>query len=193
MSDGVGSKRNSHIGSREIVRSLYKVVKETETLNTDNINTFVERVHQHWIHKFKNFDRQSINCTVLAIVVFPNIAIQLQIGDGLNLMIANQQVYLFPNIDLEFSNVSHSISGKLNLSNWRVNFVHAKYNEIKFLLATDGFSDDIKEDMYFEIYKRLYIELNKVTKKTRNKLLTNVLIDWGKNGSNDDKTILMMM
>ena len=85
VSDGLGSKLHSHIGSRKLCYTAYKIVKELgNKLSKILPIKLVEKIYKRWIEVIssKGLDIKECSATMLILVVFKNRAIAIRLGDG---------------------------------------------------------------------------------------------------------------
>lgn len=83
VSDGLGSKGYSEIGSKALCDSAYEIVKESENALKDwTAEMFVERVHGRWIEKLAGYEVADCYTTMLILLLLPKRLLAVRLGDG---------------------------------------------------------------------------------------------------------------
>jgi len=190
VSDGLGSKENSQIGSKAAVRSVITASRMVapETGGAD----IIRLVHAVWRVKLTGMDIRSCGCTCLFAIRFAaGRLFAAALGDGIIAIDNGGKRETLELTGKDFSNSTDAMDS-CKPQDWR------SYDEqvpggLKMMLATDGVSDDIEEDGMFDFVDFV---INQVTERTeqrgRNGYLKMLLNRWGRPHSGDDKTLIVI-
>lgn len=191
VSDGVGSKPYSDIGSYWACKCLNKVFHEFQNDNkTASLSSLLKYHKSLWEYKISPYLPNDCAATLLFAVILGKQLFLGRLGDG---MICLKQkrgfTILTDSKDTSFSNITSCLNNKTKYSDWELFVCETK--ELEFvLLATDGVADDIESN---EMKKSFAVEFNNTIVNTKNcsrtKKINSILNDWPPNFNGDDKTI----
>ena len=181
--DGLGSKRYSHIGSKQLCQAVVQSVKIFD-FNKD-LKLFNDILKYIWKMNIYPLMENEALSTVLFVVIKNNKVYIANSGDGGIIILGKKDVVL--NNDGIFSNVTSPFGyEKLN---WKI---YEEKDIEAILLCTDGVYDDLKKEKIVE-FTRNYINYYKnLFPVKRAKDIKNMLRNWPVKGHSDDKTILAL-
>lgn len=191
VADGVGSHKYSRKGSRAVVRAVGDVFAdfvagklERKKLTATIYERFRSKIHQ------KYHTQASTTCLFIAITEAHGIFLG-QVGDGLAVLKINGEAKYISAKDDEFSNVVQPLSPANGNCRWTTHhFDINQDDEIEIFLSTDGISGDVIPGHEEECLDYFLKKISAV-KKHRSRELKKILLNWSKNGSNDDKTVIV--
>lgn len=198
VADGLGSAKQSHIGSQKAVELLENMIQEN--LNNDvilsetEITDFNKRLIEKWEASFPDQMRE-YDTTLLYLIIFTHGVLVGSIGDGLILYSMENEVVYIKEGKNSFSNQTYSLSSHQALDYFTSIYQPIMFKEklpIVFILATDGVSDDLKPDMIQELPAYLYEELkgNGVVKMQN--IIGSWLLNWETQHHSDDRTFCIL-
>ena len=187
VSDGLGSKLHSNVGSRKLCYTAYKIAKELgNKLSKILPLKFVEKIHKRWLEVISSngLDVQECSATMLILVVFKNRAFAIRLGDGfIALSYDNSVKILSDKKEENFANETYCLSSHLYLE--EIEFLDVKFSNFTgAVLCTDGLM--MKDDSYEAFTKDFLNEYKGRKRKKAKNEIYKWLKDW--TGS-DDKTL----
>jgi len=173
VSDGMGSKKYSQIGSKTLTNIVIK-----EATRFYNKKIFEKRILTLYKQKIKPISFNDTLSTLLFVIIKDKKTYIAKIGDGMIVGIGKKNIIIEE--DKNFANITTAF-GIDKLKWWEFDF---EFDTL--FLATDGISDDIEDKKNFVIdFSKYFFKYPK-----RKKELKNLLLNWPVKGSNDDKTLL---
>lgn len=122
VSDGLGSRENSQIGSKMICESIIQVLNNYEEYEDYPIKEYlIPKIHEEWIRRLKSYDISTCYATLLACIVTSNKIIAIRLGDGfLGIKLENKVEVLFDRKEHYFANQTDCMTEELELKLWEV-------------------------------------------------------------------------
>lgn len=191
VSDGMGSKKYSRIGSRLICSAIYKTAKKFGRISEENYFDFLQESHMLWKKLTRPYPINELSCTVLVLIVARDYIFKAQLGDGEIIIEKDEVIEYEPSLSHEFTNISYGLRNEFDKRLWNVKYIHGVHEKLRFFMCTDGISNDIKVENFLGFYKALLDSYNDITNKERVTHLNHILDSWKKKGSLDDKTIVL--
>jgi serine/threonine protein phosphatase PrpC len=193
ISDGLGSKKHSDIGSKMACKAVIKTVKQMLSNNKikHSVEKLLETIHKNWIELLKNNEISDCSTTCLFAIKYKSKLIVAQLGDGAIIVISkdrDKSFVLRDDKDNLFSNMTFCLNEKFVKEQWKIKIVDTK-NILTVILCTDGISEDIKPEYQIQFAKEFYLSHKYLRKNQREKRVRKMLKDWHLSGSKDDKTI----
>jgi len=174
VSDGMGSRKFSQIGSK-VLTSI--VVKEAKRFYGNKIS-FEKKILKLYKQKIRPLKIDDTLSTLLFVIIKNNKTYIAKVGDGMIVGIGKENIVI--DDDKNFSNLTTAFSID-RLKWWEFDF---EFDTI--FLATDGISDDIEDKLKFvKSFSKYFFKYPK-----RKQELKYMLLNWPVKGSNDDKTLL---
>ena len=188
LSDGLGSKKISQIGSKAICES---VVEEAVALKQDLADIppseFVFNVHSRWLEKLTPHIISECYATVLALVFYSGRLLALRLGDGFIGFWTNDGVHvLFDRKEDYFANETDCLTESYNIDKFE--FVEYEVSEMNGgVMCSDGIPIGEMNENDLESFTKDFIEgYNTMNVDEINKDIESWVKDWQ---SIDDKTL----
>lgn len=199
VSDGLGSKEFSSIGSACVCRAVdYSVcacLQEGcfDIENPDLRESFFDRVRDTWLSLIAPLTPDNASATCLFFLRYGDGKVWLgMLGDGCAAaVLANgTTVVLAEGKDESFSNMTESLRRETRASDWKIQGF-SEESCVAALLCTDGVADDLVD---MEGFARAFTDscggLSTVTAASNT---ADMLIDWPTPKHSDDKTLACML
>lgn len=189
VSDGLGSKLYSHIGSKTLCWTAYNIVRKLK-FNKKLMNIkpleLTKIIHKKWIEKLsrKGLDIKQCSATMLVLVVLNKRIIAIRLGDGfISISYDDSIKVLFDKKEDNFANETYCLSSNLYVD--EIEFFDIKFKKFfGAILSTDGLI--LKDNVYEEFTQDFLNDYKSKTRKKAKDEIYNWLKDW--TGA-DDKTI----
>lgn len=195
VSDGVGSKSLSQIGSTQACVATIKLAQYlSKSTVIQNKQQILYLFHAYWLSLLEsNHIEECATTCLFAIRINQKIFIAM-LGDGLiTILRKDQQIHFIEQQDLNgFSNMTFSLNKHFNVEQW--NFLVVDSHDIDMIcLCTDGISEDIqfsqRENFFRDLYDTYKLQTIRKIKCDIRKWLKN----WGVKNHQDDKSIAILM
>lgn len=185
--DGMGSKKQSHIGSRLACRAAYDVIRRAD-FEIDG-KVLIEKIYRRWLFLLGNVSRRDAVTTCL--ICWGNsagVVRYFQLGDGR--IIASDIQCKGEGTNFGNETTGLGVSGKY--SDWFVGeFVLGKNQGLAMM--TDGISEDLELGCENQLLRSLVGSMKGQTKRRAKKNLVQELSDWPTPNHLDDKTIAVVI
>ena len=192
VSDGLGSRKFSEIGSESLVSAAIKILISREGIISDaeDLKNFVAEIHSRWLTSLEvqNFSVEDCNCTCLIMVVSPEKIYAARLGDGFIGFIADEKFFcMFDEKEDRFINETDCLTENFFVNEWQ--FFELSY---KFfggaVVCTDGvtFGENKAEKFVSDFCRENFNRpLEDILQE-----LKHLLKNWK---SSDDKTISFIL
>lgn len=188
VADGLGSVENSKIGSIRAVKSVKKAIIEWRKLKQKKKEILFKLIHFYWNLFIDDEKLERKDCLTTCLLVYidkiDNYCLIGQLGDGLIYLKSGDNTFITKN-NIDF-NYTQSLGNVKNINDWKIYQSEIDINNFKYIIATDGVSDDIAESKEEPFLDYL---INKLKMKKQNLVLKNILKEWETKFHKDDKTI----
>lgn len=197
VSDGLGSKKYSHIGSAAVCKSVCKWANIWSKHKELCFNDILRFIYSDWVMRVSPKVPSDCACTVLICICIKKTIFFAQMGDGM-ICINSADESLFSSdfiIDDKsdsFSNMTDAFSNNFDLSKFITKKLETKYVK-SIVMATDGISDDLKASLRISFSKSISEECAANKRRKNKKTLDDMLIDWPVPKHSDDKTIVVII
>ncbi|MFI3230083.1 MAG: protein phosphatase 2C domain-containing protein [bacterium] len=202
VSDGLGSKKFSHIGAKIICEVIEE--KVLNTLEYKNLESFAKIINREWVHRINRagYNVKDFYATCLFCIIKNDNVYLGQLGDGFICSVSTKSNKTKSALVLKDSNENHFINETLclnkifNLKEWKLKHLILNKNEdFIIVLATDGLSicnnEDEKIISFCKELKKEYCNFkNYIQNKDVQDDITRWLTNWK---SDDDKTIAFII
>ena len=195
VSDGMGSKPYSDLGSKMACMSVAKEI-ELFVKNKHSsypISQLFENVVERWKKSILPHDVKECSATCLFVFATKTKILTARLGDGMICLLGKesaQSVALTDDKDGSFSNATCSLSDSSAVQE----FKYAIYDRSLFkgvVLSTDGISSDMNSGKELPFAEDIFCELKKMFFWKRNAFLRNMMEKWPVPHHTDDKTIVV--
>jgi serine/threonine protein phosphatase PrpC len=193
VADGLGSKKNAHIGADAVCKAVCEAVKIWIKSEDTPTSLLIRLIHSIWEVRVHPYDRAECGTTCLFSVYLQNGKLVMgQLGDGEICLIQNNRLYVLNEKEDDFGNLTKSINQVTKASEWKVDVVDVSQTDFTLFLATDGVTEDlIKQKQYeFILFLRDKI-VSREKQRERNQELREILNNWITKHSLDDKTMIV--
>lgn len=189
VSDGMGSKPFSDIGSKTVVRTALDSLGIAE----EGDKEFVTSLYGRWLKRIKPINPGDAAATCLvAIRVKSNLIRLFQLGDGVILYRSNGVVSVVSPPGNTFTNETTALGVSKKFSDWAITEVKLSTRGDGVILMSDGISEDLPQESLPDFMESLYQSLRKKSIRNRNTWLKRELLDWPTPGHSDDKSIAVI-
>lgn len=191
VSDGLGSSKNSHVGSKMAVKAVKKAIFEWRKLKNQKLNTLLKLTHIFWKLYISDLELETKDCLTTCLFSYVDFVKRFviigQLGDGLILFKSGDNSYISQSS--EIYNYTQALGSTNNLKNWVIEKLDYNANDLTLFLATDGISEDIISGKEFDFSDYLIKEMCLMKKVQRNYFLRSKLKNWPTKYHSDDKTM----
>lgn len=192
VSDGLGSKKTSEIGSRALCESACEIVSghryEMEGMTPAS---FAEMVHQRWLEKMEPHQISDCYATMLLLLVLPGKILATRLGDGFVSVWADGETrVLFDRKEDHFANETDCLTEEFAIE--KLECLEMPYTRFHGgILCSDGVEIGNMTDLEIASFTRDFI--GEYRSYPEEKLLSEVsgwLKDWT---GTDDKTLAFVL
>lgn len=191
VSDGVGSKKHSDIGSKEVIKAVKQAIKTWYQFPHASANHLLSLIHTYWEMGILPYDRDDCSATCLfAVILNDNRCIIGQVGDGVILFKLGKDHYVLHEKEDDYVNVTLPLH-LARRKDWKIEdfFIDDSF---EILLATDGVSEDLIKEKRFHFMTDLVEKISDVKgQKKKNSKIKNMLKKWGNPYNSDDKSLII--
>ena len=193
VSDGVGSCALSHFGSRALCLSVIEEIENWADKENIDSNKFISKAHQTWLNKVKKHGASNCSATCLFVIRTGNMLTIGHLGDGVILVFKDDLLQDFLCFEEEkeesFSNITDTITEKLNIDKWRIHRISIEECHAIFL-CTDGISESTND--LVELLREIFKECSSMHSLDREHILATSIKKYFDPINGDDKTIVCM-
>lgn len=198
VADGLGSCKNSNIGSEYAVECItelmendlekYKVVSDEMLMILNN------KLIDRWRYELSQDNYLTYDTTILYAIYIGDTLIVGGIGDGMILCLYDDKTYDLSWDKNEFSNrtVSMGARNSKELIRSKIIPLFKKSFPVTVILMTDGISDDLKEKSKQELPKYIQLKLIEIGIEQLQSELIDWILNWKTQGHTDDRTLCML-
>jgi len=191
VSDGLGSRPKSEIGSQAACLSVFEAAKAYWKNPEAKIEDVLRLVHSHWLINIAPYDPSECSATCLFVIRTDGRCLLAQLGDGLIAACGtgcSESHLLSDSKHDSFSNFTESLGQKFRPNQWQCRTLPAEGLN-SFALCTDGISDDLIIERQIDFAHELFRTYSKCGYQKRTWEVYRWLKDWPVPGHSDDKTI----
>ena len=139
LSDGLGSRKNSKMGSRTLCESIVEVTEEMQE-SFDNFNNtfFVKCIHKRWLAKLQMYDVAECYATMLFLIAYENRILAARLGDGfIGIWFDDNLKTLFDQKTDYYANETDCLTENLLIE--KIEFYEAKFSQLHgAIMCSDG-------------------------------------------------------
>jgi protein phosphatase 2C-like protein len=192
VSDGMGSKSLSHLGSKCICECVYDVVSNyTFDLDVISFKDIIYACHEEWKKRLSDFDIKQCYATLLVAVVRENTVKAARLGDGFLVIYADGKVTcLYDKKENYFANETDCLKEELDRE--KIEIVEIEYSRFHGALScTDGVEIGTMQEEDITGFTQEFVD--EYSYKEKDKVIEEIeswLKDWP---GMDDKTLAFVM
>ena len=203
VSDGLGSKKFSAIGSKKagpaVNNSIKKILQERNSLDEEKFGAaLITNLAQEWKTLISPKAAEDCSATCLFIIITANNIYCFRLGDGMIFLkaIANptdgsNDVLLQDDKSGDFSNSTVSLSNSNMMLSWETKKLN-KNDYSNIVLTTDGISSDLQPGSEGAFVTGLLENLKNKPDFIRRIILHRMIKNWPVPKHTDDKTIVVV-
>lgn len=188
LSDGLGSKKTSQIGSKAICESIVEeAVELKQSLADISPSELIFNVHRRWIEKVLPYTVEECYATILALVFYSGRLLAVRLGDGFIGFWTNDGIHvLFDKKENYFANETDCLTESYNIDQFE--FVEYEVSELNGgVMCSDGIAIGEMNDNDLKSFTKDFIEgYNTMNVDDINKDIEFWVKDWQ---GIDDKTL----
>ncbi|KEQ17885.1 PP2C family serine/threonine-protein phosphatase [Endozoicomonas numazuensis] len=191
VSDGLGSKPFSDVGSKLAVKVVLNSLHDT--IDSNDHHKFVTHLYNEWLKQISPLKATDAAATCLAAFGRGGDCVRLvQLGDGAILYRSRGVTSLFTSSDNKFGNETSALGSSRRFSDWSIIDIEIPEKGDGIILMTDGISEDIEPEDFPEFMQSMYESLRRKSTRARNSWLKRELKAWPTPGHSDDKSIAVV-
>jgi serine/threonine protein phosphatase PrpC len=191
VSDGLGSRPKSDVGSKAVCKSVIEAAKHYHNCPEAQIDDVLGLIHSLWLMKISPFEPDECCATCLFVIRFNGKCLLAQLGDGLIAVCGNgdnESIFLNDSKQDSFSNLTFCLGHKFRPEQWKTSTIQSDQCQA-VILCTDGISDDLLPNKQSEFAKEIYLSYRNYSSCQRINELHGWLKNWPVPGHSDDKTV----
>ena len=195
VSDGLGSKPHSHIGSAAaciaVKEELARFVKQRN--QTLSIPALLKNIVTRWEAVIQPHSPKDCSATCLFLFTTRRKILVARLGDGMVCLLGKNpknDIFLGDSKDGTFSNATFSLSDTHSTAEFNVNLFD-RFDFCGAVLTTDGISADMENGKELLFAKDVFSELDRMKFWKRRAFLRNMMENWPVPHHTDDKTIIV--
>lgn len=188
LSDGLGSKKTSQIGSKSICESVVEEAIELKQGLADiSPSEFISNVHRRWLEKLAPYTVNECYATILALVFYSGRLLALRLGDGFIGFWTNAGIQvLFDKKENYFANETDCLTESYNIDQFE--FIEYEVSELHGgVMCSDGIAIGEMSESILKSFTKDFIEgYNSMNVDDINNHIESWVKDWQ---GIDDKTL----
>jgi serine/threonine protein phosphatase PrpC len=188
VSDGMGSRQHSDLGSRAVCKAVYQVIKESSfDIASENL---ISEIEQRWLQLISQIKPDDAIATCLFAWGESGGDVRMfQLGDGL---ILGKKGVEKNKDSKHYGNETIGLGCKINASDWKVSEGYIERRE-SLALMTDGISEDLVPGRELDFLHALSTVVNTRKQRVVKKYLRAQLRNWATPNHVDDKSIIVVI
>lgn len=190
VSDGLGSRPLSHIGSRLACKVARQVIRSGSTW--DDPKALIRKLYRAWMDELPIPPHRAACTFLLAACRDNGDALVAQLGDGLLVYQSEGRFGVLSAERAGFSNQTDALGISKSWADWRVARLKLQASGDGVVLMTDGISDDLLFSRREAFFGMLRKEFGRLSSRQARGWLRRQLENWPTPGHIDDKTIAMI-
>ncbi len=195
VADGVGSAKQSRIGSHQAVLAVKRSVVQWRRLREGEVNVLLQLIHFNWNLLINDLQYDKKECLSTCLFVYidkeEQYVLSAMLGDGMIFINLKGVDNIRLSNGLDF-NYTKALGSSKSSKDWQIDKVKIDQTIIKILLATDGISEDIVENKEEDFLNYLVANIEEIETKKRYFKLREIIKDWPAKFHNDDKTVCVL-
>ncbi len=195
VSDGLGSKPHSHIGSAAACRAVKEEIAQFVKNRNQalSISALLKNIVTRWEAVIQPHSPKDCSATCLFLFATRRKILVARLGDGMVCLLGKNpenDVFLGDSKDGTFSNATFSLSDTHLTAEFNVNLFD-RSDFCGAVLTTDGISADMENGKELLFAKDVFSELDRMKFWKRRAFLRNMMENWPVPHHTDDKTIIV--
>ena len=194
VSDGLGSKRFSHIGSAAACRAVVKAIEKARENKEFDAADLLELIRAYWLVELAPLRSKDCSATCLFTYINDESVVIGRLGDGMIGLLGKDghpdRVFSDDKED-SFANTTHSLTSTSALRHWEILRL-SRTACTALVLCTDGVSADIANGKEAAFMHELYASTKEKRSKKNSLECRHWLTNWPTKGHSDDKTLVFL-
>ena len=192
VSDGLGSKKHSDIGSKAVGKAINKAVQIWNAYAERDIRLLLPLMVSIWNIEIFPFTQKECGATCLfAIISNDGHVYAGQLGDGNIYISIDDELHLVREKEDDFTNLTVCMGGFSSYSEWCLKDFIVENKPFGIVMMTDGVSETIVENKKTEFINLLFRRLSECENLAkRNNLIYKILSEWNPVSAGDDRTLI---
>jgi len=192
VADGVGSCESSDKGAMLICNTIIKMFANP-SLAEKLTQQFTDKIVDEWYSKLQIDGVDASKCKTTSSFVYIDKKKQKMIagyiGDSPIFIRFGVKIVTQLNGNKDFLNETYALGGSIH-AQYQTSLFDINEEHIEFMIATDGFADDIIPERISGLFDYLYSKYSNLKRKKRNWELKRELVCSVKNKNPDDKSLI---
>lgn len=191
VADGLGSAKNSDIGSKMAAKAVKKAILQWRTLKNKKEKVLIRLIHFYWAIYIDDLAYEKKDCQTTCLFTYfdkkSKSLLMGHLGDGI-ILFNSPGIYYISKSNDDF-NFTKSLGKSQSIDDWNLKLIDYDVTDFICFLSTDGVSEDLvlgKENKFALSLKDDMIALKR---QKRNKYLKDLIINWPTKYHTDDKSI----
>lgn len=192
VSDGLGSKRYSDIGSRAVGKAVDRAVQIWNGYVEKDIRLLIPLIVSVWSMEIFPYSQRECGATCLFTIILNDGHVYLgQLGDGSIYVALDDELKLLREKEDDFTNLTVCMGGFSSYSDWSLKDCYVGNKPFGIVMMTDGVSETIVDEKKEDFIKLLFQRLSECENLSkRNNLVYKILSEWNPVSAGDDRTLL---
>lgn len=192
VSDGLGSKKHSDLGSRSVGKAVDKAVQIWSAYSEKDIRLLLPLIVSIWNLEISPYSQKECGATCLFAIICNDGDLYLgQLGDGNIYVSIGEELQLLSEKEDDFTNLTVCMGSFSGYSDWTLKRIQVGEDAIGIVLMTDGVSETIIEEKKEEFVRLLLKKISSFSNlPKRNNFIYKLLSEWNPVNSGDDRTLI---
>jgi serine/threonine protein phosphatase PrpC len=196
IADGLGSKKNSDIGSKIVCESVVDAAKFVRKAKNVSYENMPQLIHALWRIKIGQYIPRDCATTCIFAIRFEKQFVLGQIGDGMLVGLGQSpkdDFILQKNTEnvFGFSNQTDCLEEEFHNNNWILKIV-PEGQIAAIILCTDGIADDLLPERRIDFAKELWDYYRNIPIRRIKTEVHKMLTNWTVPYHTDDKTLVCL-
>lgn len=192
VSDGLGSKSHSDIGSKAVGKTVDKAVQIWSSYQDKDIRLLLPLMVSVWNMEIYPYLQKDCGATCLfAIITIDGHVYLGQLGDGSIYISIDNELQLLKEKEDDFTNLTACMGGFSSYAEWSLKDIEVGEKSFGIVMMTDGVSETIMDEKKEEFINLLFRRLSECENLSRrNNLIYRILSEWNPVSAGDDRTLI---
>lgn len=189
VSDGMGSRRHSDIGSRCACYAVLNAVRELPFDTSDK--DLIHFIYRQWLNLLGEIKpNDAVATCLMAWGMASGKTRLLQLGDGAIIFDGSEKGVLVGRCDSGFGNETTGLGVSRKYSDWYCKNITLESKSNAIALLTDGISDDVSDEVGFLVFTAK--KLKPMGLRYGKQWIKQQLVSWPTPAHRDDKTMALI-
>lgn len=192
VSDGLGSKKHSDIGSKAVGKAIDRAVQIWNEYQENDIRLLLPLIVSIWNMEIFPYSQKDCGATCLFAIIANNGHVYLgQLGDGSIYVLMDNEIQLVKEKEDDFTNLTMCMGEFSSYSDWSLKDIEVGAKPIGIVLMTDGVSETLLDEKREEFINLLFRRISECESfQRRNNLVYKILSEWNPVSAGDDRTLI---